>query len=467
MQPLFGQLANVYGRRWLTLSVVSIHIFGSGICGGANSGTMLIVGRAIQGIGTGGLNMILDVILSDLIPLRERGTYIAITMIVATIGTSMGPFVGGAIVDNTSWRWIFYINLPIGGVSLILLFVFLRVDGGKELRLWRRLQRIDFAGNAILVASTTALIYALTNAGSRHLWSSAHVVLSLVFGFGGLIAFVVYERSGLALEPVIPLRLFRNRTGTVVFVNTFIGAILLYWAMFSLPIYFQAVLLSSPTRAGVQILPVVLVTVLFGVLAVIILAKLGLYKVLHIAGFAIGTVGLGLFSTLDRDSRASQWITYQVLTAIGTGLLVNTHLPAFQAAQPESDQATATASWAFIRSFGSIWGVTIPAAIFNNRLEKDSGHVSDPKVSIDLTGGQAYGRATKRYISQFEDPVRSQIIEAFAAALKHVWWISIAFSVLAFLLALLEKDIPLRTELHTEFGLEQKGKAERELTTRT
>ena len=127
MQPLFGQLANIFGRRWLALFIVSIYTLGSGICGGANSGAVLIAGRSIQGIGTGGLNMILDVNLSDLVPLRERGTYIAITLVVLTMGTSLGPFIGGAIVDNTTWRWVFYINLPFGALSFILLFVFLRV----------------------------------------------------------------------------------------------------------------------------------------------------------------------------------------------------------------------------------------------------------------------------------------------------------------------------------------------------
>jgi MFS family permease len=422
---------------------------------------VLIFGRSIQGVGTGGLNMILDVILSDLVPLRERGIYIAITLVVVTIGTSLGPFVGGAIVDNTTWRWVFYINLPVGGISFILLFIFLQVECEKEVSLRKKLKRIDFIGNAILMASTAALLYALTYGGSRYLWLSARIILPLVFGFGGLAAFIVFEHSGSVQEPVIPLRLFKNRTATIVFINTFIGAALLYWAIFSLPIYFQAVLVSSPTRAGVQILPVVLITVLGAVVAVIILAKFGRYKVLHGAGFAIGTIGLGLFSTLDQDSETSQWVSYQVLTAIGTGMLVNTLLPAFQAAQPESDQATATASWAFIRSLGFIWGVTIPAAILNNRLEETSVRISDLRVRGELTSGQAYGCATQDYISQFQDPIRLQIIESFADALKHVWWISVVFSGLAFLLVLVEKDIPLRTELHTEFGLEQTGTAQR------
>jgi MFS family permease len=455
VQPLFGQLANIFGRRWLALTIVGIYTLGSGICGGANSGTTLIVGRSIQGIGTGGLNMILDVILSDLVPLRERGTYIAISLMVLTIGTSMGPFVGGAIVDNTTWRWVFYINLPVGGLTFILLFILLQVGCDKEMSLRQKLKRIDFVGNAVLMASTTAVLYALTYGGSRYPWSSTSVLLPLLFGLGGLGVFVLFENQQWAQEPVIPLRLFKNRTAAVVFTNTFLSAMLLYWAIFYLSVYFQAVLVSTPTRSGVQMLPVVLVAVPGAAVAVIVLTKFGRYRLLHAAGFSIVTVGLGLFSTLDQDSDMSKWVIYQIVSAVGTGMVLNTLLPAFQAAQPESDQATATACWAFIRSFGCIWGVTIPATIFNNRLERSSGRISDTTVRDQLIGGQAYGRATHEFISRFQDPTRLQIIEAFVEALKYVWWVSAAFSGVSFLLVWLEKDIPLRTELQTEFGLEE------------
>jgi MFS family permease len=455
VQPLFGQLANIFGRRWLALFIVSIYTLGSGICGGANSGAVLIVGRSIQGVGTGGLNMILDIILSDLVPLRERGTYIAITLVVLTLGTSLGPFIGGAIVDNTTWRWVFYINLPFGALSFILLFVFLRVKYDSESTWREKLKRMDFAGNAILMASTTTLLYALTYGGSRYPWSSTTVILPLMFGLSGMVLFVIFEKWGWAQEPVIPLRLFANRTAAVIFINTFLSAILLYWAIFFLSVYFQAVLVSSPTRAGVQMLPVVLVAVPGAAVAVIVLSKFGRYKALHGIGFAIVTIGLGLFSTLDEGSPMIEWVSFQVLIAIGTGMILNTLLPAFQATQPESDQAAATASWAFIRSFGCIWGVTIPAAIFNNRLQISLDRISDPDVRAELAGGQAYGRATREYISQFQDPTRLQIIESFVKALKFTWWISVAFSGVAFLLVLFEKDVPLRTELQTEFGLEE------------
>lgn len=251
MQPLFGQIANIFGRRHLALFIIGIYVLGSGICGGANSGMTLILGRAVQGVGTGGLNMILDVIVSDLVPLRERGLYIAITLMVLTIGTSVGPFVGGAIVQYGTWRWVFYINLPFGGLSFVLLAVFLHVGNPRETS-WRdKLKRIDFFGNATLMAATTTLLYALSYGGALYPWHATRIILPLAFAFCGLVAFLLFEFFEWAPEPVIPIRLFRNRTAAVIFFNTFISAILLYWAIFYLSVYFQAVLVSTPTRAGI------------------------------------------------------------------------------------------------------------------------------------------------------------------------------------------------------------------------
>ncbi|KAM5438229.1 hypothetical protein McanMca71_007966 [Microsporum canis] len=457
VQPLFGQLANIFGRRWLTLSIVALFTLGSGICGGATSGAMLIAGRAVQGIGSGGVNMIVDVIISDLVPLRERGNYIAIILTVYSIGTSLGPFMGGAIVDHTTWRWVFYINLPVGGVSMVLLFLFLRVKHNKQMTFMQKVKRIDYIGNAILMAASVSILYALTYGGSRYAWSDPRAFVPLLIGLLGLIFFMLVEGSKWIVEPVMPPWLFGHRTGAIVSINTFLNSILLYWTMFFLPVYFQAVLQSSPTRAGVQLLPIVLVAVPGAIVAVIVLTKFGRYKHLHLAGFAIVTIGLGLFSILNSHSSAAEWVIFQMLTAAGSGMILNTLLPAFQAGLPEKDQATATASWAFIRSFGNVWGVAIPAAIFNNRFESVSIRISDPDVRARLLSGEAYQHATAAFISSLVEPVRSETIGVFVEALRLVWYIATVFSGIAFLLALVEKEIPLRTELETEFGLEDKN----------
>ena len=181
------------------------------------------------------------------------------------------------------------------------------------------------------------------------------------------------------------------------------------------------------------------------------------------AGFALTAVGAGLFTLLGPSSPPALWIPFQVLAGLGAGMVLNTLLPAFQAALSERDQAAATASWAFVRSFGNIWGVAIPAAVFNNRAENLAQSLGSPEVSIALSGGHAYEHATAAFVNGFQDvELRRGVIGIYEEALRLVWQVAIGFCVAAFLLVFLEKEIPLRTELETEFGLvEEKSQVDR------
>lgn len=254
--------------------IVAVFTLGSGICGGANSANMLIIGRAVQGIGSGGINMIVDVIVSDLVPLRERGNFIAIVLTVYSIGSSMGPFVGGIIVQRTTWRWVFYVNLPVGRFSLVLLFMFLHTHYQHDTAVYQKIKRIDYISNILIMGATAAVLCALTYGGSRYAWSSWQIIVPLVLGLAGLVLFMVFEQSKFCREPVVPPRLFKNRTSLVVFINTFLFTVLLYWVLFFIPVYFQAILGSSPARAGVQMLPITLVVIPGAVIAVIVPSKL-------------------------------------------------------------------------------------------------------------------------------------------------------------------------------------------------
>ncbi|MCJ1246457.1 hypothetical protein MMC30_003664 [Trapelia coarctata] len=451
VQPLFGQLANIFGRRWLTVAIVALFTIGSWICGGATHGATLIAGRAVQGMGSGRINMIVDVIVSDLVPLRERGNFMAMVLTVYFVGTALGPYVGGAIVDSTAWRWVFYINLPVGGVSLVMILAFLNVNHKKEMTFFQKIKRIDYIGNAILIASTVAILYALTYGGTKESWSSFRTILPLVLGLLGLGGFMLFEMSPLVIEPVVPPRLFTNRTSATVFAVTFLNSALLYWVMFFLPVYFQAVLGSSPARSGVQLLSIIVVAVPAAILAVILLTKFGRYKPLHL---------FGLFTLFDANTSMAAWVIFQIIGGGGSGFVLNTLLPACQAGLLESDQAAATATWSFIRSFGSIWGVAIPAAIFNNRFEKLSYRISDPGVRDLLAAGHACQYASAGFLNSYPLIVREQVIGVYVDSLRLVWQISVVFSGVAFLLVFLEKEITLRTELDTEFGIAEKKRRE-------
>ena len=194
------------------------------------------------------------------------------------------------------------------------------------------------------------------------------------------------------------------------------------------------------------------------ILAVLLLAKWGKYKPLHLFGFAICTIGLGLFMLLDQHSSMAEWVIYQIITGGGSGFVLNTLLPACQAPFMESDQAAATAIRSFVRSFGNIWGVAIPAAIFNNKFDKLAYRIADVGARQLLSAGHAYEYASASVVDATQEPVRGQIISVYADSLKLVWQISIVFCGVAFLAVILEKQIKLRTELDTEYGLAEKQK---------
>lgn len=458
VQPLYGQLANIFGRRWVTLSSIVIFLLGSGICGGANGSDMLIAGRAVQGVGAGGINTMIDLIVCDLVPLRERGTFVGILFLVVTVGSAIAPYVGGAIVENISWRWAFYINLPIGGVSMVLLFAFLHVNYKKEFTFLQKVKRIDFIGNAILMASTVAILFALTYGGTRYPWSSWRIILPLVLGLAGLLLAYPYERSSLCKEPVIPPVLFGNRTSATAFFLTFQHSVITFWMIYFLPVYFQAVLGSSPTRSGVQLLPTVTVFAPFAAIAGALVTKFGRYRPFHHLGFGVTTIAMGCFTLLDESSSTAMWVIFQVIAAAGLGLVMPSLLPAVQADLPESEAASSTGTWAYIRSLGIIWGVSIPAAIFNNRFSELSGRISDSTVRNLLSNGQAYERASKELINSFQPAVRREVIGVYVDSLKRVWQIVIVFAGISFLAVFAEKEIKLRTSLETEHGLIEKKK---------
>ncbi|KAL1616300.1 hypothetical protein SLS56_011464 [Neofusicoccum ribis] len=456
--PLFGQVADIFGRRWLTIGIVATFALGSGISGGATSTAMLIGGRAVQGIGGGGINLMIEMIVCDLVPLRDRGRFMGVIFALFAVGTSLGPFIGGAIVQNTSWRWVFYINLPIAAVSLVLLVAFLHVNYKRGASVAERLRRIDYTGNAILVASVTAILLALTYGGTRYPWSSWRVILPLVLGFCGLGAFQVYEVSRFCAEPMTPPHLFKNRTSAAAFYLTFIHALFSFWIIYFLPVYFQAVLLKGPTRSGVLLLPTVVTIVPGGLISGLILSKFGRYRPLHVIGFALMTLGIGLFILLDENSGIAIYVILQIIAGMGSGLALTTLLPATQAALSEKDTASSTAAWSFVRSFGTVWGVSVPAAIFNSRADALSVRIDDTAVRALIANGQAYSHASKDWLLSLTSVSREQAISVFNDSLRIVWIVAVAISGVSFFVVFVEKEIRLRQDLNTEYGLEKPEK---------
>lgn len=454
LQPIFGQFANVFGRRYPMLVATALYTLGSGICGGANNIQMLIAGRVIQGIGAAGINVLIEIIVCDIAPLRERGLYLGIVVGSNLFSSGLGPLFGGLIVQNTNWRWVFYLNLPVGGASLVALFLFLQVKYDRVMTFTERLKRLDLGGSVIFVGSAISSLIALAWAGSTYSWSSVQVILPLVLGFVGLGCFLIYETF--VVDPIMPLRLFQNRTSLAAFFLTFLHALGVMMPLYFLPVYFQAVLGADPEHSGIYLLPTILTIIPAAMASGIFLQRVGRYKPIHFIGSAALAVSFGLFSLLDESSSTAAWVLFQMLMSTGAGLIIPTLLPAVQAELTDADTGSATGTWTFVRSFGMTWGVTIPSTIFNDRTTQLSSRIQDPSVVSVLTGGKAYEHATKDFVDSIANPVvRAQVISVFSDSLKRMWQVGIAFVALSFFVVFIEKEVPLRKELDTEYGIKK------------
>ncbi|PGH08920.1 hypothetical protein GX51_00977 [Blastomyces parvus] len=459
MQPLYGQLANVFGRRWPMIIATALFVLGSGICGGANNIGTLIFGRILQGIGASGTTVLTETIICDVVPLRERGKFLAIVMGMIFLGTALGPFFAGLIVQYSTWRWTFYLALPVGGAALIALFFFLNVRYNKEENLATRIVTIDWAGNVIFIAAITSVLLGLSWAGGLYPWSSYQVLAPLLVGMAGLGGFLAFEGSRFAPNPTVPLHLFSNRTSLGVLIMTFFSGMVTIWELYFIPVYFQGVLGSSPSLSGLQILATVLSILPAAAIGGGLMTKLGIYKPIHYASWAITLVGLGLFALLDRNSNTGSWVGFQIIYSMGAGMLIPTLLPALLAPLSESDTALATATWSFIRSFGMVWGTAIPAAIFNTRSDELAPKlIHDAALRAELSAGQAYEHATSAFLDTLSQVSRVEVTEVFGQSLRRTWLVSLAFAGVGFLAVNLLKEVPMRNELETDFGIAEKEK---------
>jgi EmrB/QacA subfamily drug resistance transporter len=456
-QPFAGKLSNIYGRRPVTLVAIGLFLFGSGLSGGAVNVGMMIAGRCIQGMGSGGIMMLLDLIVCDLVPLRERAKYIGVQMSTSGVAATLGPLIGGAIVQNISWRWTFYINLPIGGLVFASIALFLNVKHKKEPNWKASLARLDLLGNTIFVASVVSLLLGLVMGGQTFPWSSWRIILPIVLGVVGVAVFLVYQGSKMCKDPTMPLELFSNRTSAIAYALTFLSAMLLQWVSYFLPIYFQGVQESTPTRSGVQILPMNAFLIPFTIVAGIAVSKFGKYRPIHNVSFALIALAYGLFTMFDASTTTAEWVIFQIIAAMGLGFTMNTPLTALQASLPDSYSASATATYAFLRSFAFIWGITIPAIVFNAQVSKNVGRItSDVALQSKLAGGDATGYTSKAFLETLDPATRQQVTSLFADSLQIAWYVGLAFALLGFFLSFGEKEIELRTTLDTEYGLNDK-----------
>jgi EmrB/QacA subfamily drug resistance transporter len=398
-QPVYSQLGDMWGRKHPMMLAVAVFAVGSAICGGAHSAAVFIFGRIVQGLGTGGIDLFAEMIICDIIPLRKRGPYLAIKLVTFAIGTTLGPLLGGVFAEH-GWRWCFLINIPICAISLVTIWFYLKVGGGanaSEVNLLEKLKKIDCIGSSMLTASVVMILVALSTGGAPKPWSDPAIVVPIVLGVLGLAAFAFWERSKYCPYPIMPPNVFSNRTTNIAFTLTTIHGFLTYGFQFYLPPYFQAVHGSSPSQSGIEVMPTTLIAIVLAAVGGPLLSFWGNYKAMHIVGFALMTLDLGLCSMLNSETPIEAWLMFQLITASGFGIVISTMLPAVQVSLSEETTGMSAGSWAFLRGTGSLFGVAIPGAIFNVRFAQHLPTISSAEARSKLANSQAYSRAPLRH----------------------------------------------------------------------
>ncbi|MFI1568302.1 DHA2 family efflux MFS transporter permease subunit [Streptomyces sp. NPDC020490] len=430
--PLWGKLGDQYGRKRLFQAAIVIFLVGSALCGMAQGMGQLIAFRALQGLGGGGLMVLSMAIVGDIVPPRDRGRYQGLFGAVFGTTSVLGPLLGGLFTEQLSWRWVFYVNLPVGVVALAVI--------AGALHIPRRFARhtIDYLGTFLIASVATCLVLVASLGGTTWAWGSAETVGLVVLGAALGVAFVLVERR--AAEPVLPPKLFRIRTFTLSAVISFIVGFAMFGAMTYLPTFLQVVHGVTPTMSGVHMLPMVVGMLLSSTLSGQTVSRTGRWKVFPVAGTAVTAIGLLLLHRLDETSSTAEMSSCFLVFGLGLGLVMQVLVLIVQNAVSYENLGVATSGATFFRSIGASFGVAVFGTVFAGRLEDrlTGAFRGVAGVSVDAL------KSDPRGIAALPASLRPAALHAFAQSISDVFLYAAPVALLGFVLACFLKEDTLR-----------------------
>jgi EmrB/QacA subfamily drug resistance transporter len=444
--PLYGKLGDMYGRKPVFQAAILIFLAGSMLAGLSQTMGELIGFRGLQGIGAGGLMVGAQAIIADIVPPRDRGKYMGLIGGVFAIASVAGPLLGGFLVDSLSWRWVFYVNMPVGALAVCIVALRLKLPSRHTPH------RIDYLGTAFLSGGVGALILVTTWGGNQYPWGSATIVGLGIAGVVLLALFVWQEHR--AAEPIIPLTLFRSRVFDVANAMGFTIGMAMFGAIIFIPLYLQLVYGETPTESGLRMLPLMAGLLVASISSGRAISRIGRYKVFPIAGTAILICGMYLLSRLGVGTAASVTALYMLVVGVGLGLVMQVLVLVVQNDARPQEIGVATSTATFFRSVGGSFGVAIFGAIFASRLADQIKRL--PAASAKRLAGGIH--LTPEQAKHLPPAIHADFLHAFAHSLHGVFLWGMAIAIAPFVLSWLLPEVPLRTTLERpppEPGAEQ------------
>jgi EmrB/QacA subfamily drug resistance transporter len=436
--PIWGKLGDQFGRKFFYEVSIVIFLIGSALTGLSHSMFELIAFRALQGLGGGGLMVGAQTSVGDVVSPRDRGRYMGLFMAMFGVTTVIGPLIGGIFVDYLSWRWIFYINIPIGLVTLAITATTLPGTMSKVRRV------IDYLGTAMLALSASCLVLYTSLGGTSYPWGSPFMLGLVGVGIAAGVGFVIAERR--AKEPVLPLKLFANPVFTATAAIGFVVGFAMFGAMTFLPLFFQAVKGVSPIASGVRLFPLMGGLLIASVGSGQIVSRWGRYKIFPIVGTALMTLGLYLMSMIGVSTSAWATTLYMAIFGFGLGFVMQVLVVAVQNAVPYEELGAATSGNTFFRMIGGCFGTAVFGAIYANLVQSNilsALHLSKVPPGFDLNAEDPSA------ILHLPPAVQAGVIEGIAHTIQTIFLIGVPIAFVAFLLSWTLPELELRQSIRT------------------